>query len=172
MTEGRAGPGERPLVVAVPEPLQRALGAEGAPALVSLLNEVGLAVRASVTALAVERFERRLAEELGRLRAELHEHVSGLRAEFHAALHAEVGSLRAELHEQVGTLRAELGEQVGSLRAGLHEQLGTLRAGLHEQLGSVRAAMLGSEARITRWMFVFWVGQIGALLGILFAFFR
>jgi hypothetical protein len=150
MTEGRAGPGERPLVVAVPEPLQRALGADGAPALVSLLNEVGLAVRASVTALAVERFERRLAEELGRLRAELHEHVSGLRAEFHAALHAEVGSLRAELHEQVGTLRA----------------------GLHEQLGSVRAAMLGSEARITRWMFVFWVGQIGALLGILFAFFR
>jgi hypothetical protein len=28
------------------------------------------------------------------------------------------------------------------------------------------------RADLLRWMFVFWVGQIGALLGILFAFFR
>ena len=29
-----------------------------------------------------------------------------------------------------------------------------------------------AEARIIRWMFVFWVGQIGVLIGILIAFFR
>ncbi len=28
------------------------------------------------------------------------------------------------------------------------------------------------ETRIIRWMFIFWVGQIGALTAILFAFFR
>ncbi|MGH7546040.1 MAG: hypothetical protein ACREKI_07650 [Gemmatimonadota bacterium] len=32
-------------------------------------------------------------------------------------------------------------------------------------------AVGGLETRLTRWMFIFWVGQIGALLGILFAFF-
>lgn len=36
----------------------------------------------------------------------------------------------------------------------------------------MRAEMGAFEGRITRWMFVFWIGQIGALLGILFAFFR
>lgn len=30
----------------------------------------------------------------------------------------------------------------------------------------------GLETRLTRWMFIFWVGQIGAILGILFAFFE
>lgn len=30
----------------------------------------------------------------------------------------------------------------------------------------------GLETRLTRWMFIFWVGQIGAILGILFAFFK
>ena len=28
------------------------------------------------------------------------------------------------------------------------------------------------ESRIIRWMFIFWVGQIGAITSILFAFFR
>lgn len=29
-----------------------------------------------------------------------------------------------------------------------------------------------SKAEIIKWMFIFWLGQIGAILGILFAFFR
>jgi hypothetical protein len=29
-----------------------------------------------------------------------------------------------------------------------------------------------TKTRIIRWMFIFWVGQIGVLTGILFAFFR
>jgi hypothetical protein len=30
----------------------------------------------------------------------------------------------------------------------------------------------GAGGRLTRWMFVFWVGQIAVVTGILFAFFR
>jgi hypothetical protein len=29
-----------------------------------------------------------------------------------------------------------------------------------------------TKADLLRWMFIFWIGQVGALLGILFAFFR
>ena len=42
---------------------------------------------------------------------------------------------------------------------------------LAEEIGGLRTEMSAFEARITRWMFVFWIGQIGALLGILFVFF-
>ncbi|MEK7166978.1 MAG: hypothetical protein AAB732_01005 [Patescibacteria group bacterium] len=28
------------------------------------------------------------------------------------------------------------------------------------------------EVRLIRWMFIFWIGQIGAILGILFVFFK
>jgi hypothetical protein len=65
-----------------------------------------------------------------------------------------------------------LAEELAELRAELHSQIGSLRAELHSEVGGLRADMGAFEARITRWMFVFWIGQIGALLGILFAFFR
>ena len=100
------------------------LGPDGARALAELLNEASVQTRGDVIEIAASRFERRLAEEIGGLRA-------------HMA--SEIGALRAEMHTEIGKLRGDMG---------------------------------AFEGRITRWMFVFWIGQIGALLGILFAFFR
>jgi hypothetical protein len=119
----RSGGGDF-LIIAIPEVLRDKLGPEGARALADLLNEASVQTRGDVVEIAASRFERRLAEETGKLRTE----IAALRAEF-----------RAELSSEVGGLRADMG---------------------------------AFEARITRWMFVFWIGQIGALLGILFAFFR
>jgi hypothetical protein len=89
-------------IVAVPEVLRDKLGPEGAQALVELLNRTSQRTRDDVLVFVEERFERRLAEEIGK----------------------------------------------------------------------VRADMAAFEARVIRWMFIFWVGQIGVLTGILFAFFR
>ncbi len=101
------------MIIAIPEALREKLGPEGTRALAELLNEASVQTRGDVIEIAASRFERRLAEELG--------------------------ALRAEMGSEIGALRAEMG---------------------------------AFEGRITRWMFVFWIGQIGALLGILFAFFR
>jgi bifunctional DNA-binding transcriptional regulator/antitoxin component of YhaV-PrlF toxin-antitoxin module len=89
-------------VITVPRPLREKLGEEGTDALVALINEAGESNKKSVIEIVEERFERRLAEELGKLRAEM-------------------ADLRANL---------------------------------------------------VQWMFIFWIGQIGVLTGILFAFFR
>ena len=112
------------MIIAIPEALREKLGPEGARALADLLNEASVQTRGDVIEIAANRFERRLAEESSKLRAE----IGALRAEF-----------RTELSSEIGSLRADMG---------------------------------AFEGRITRWMFVFWIGQIGALLGILFAFFR
>jgi len=85
-----------------------------------------------------------------RFERRLAEEVGALRSEFHAALSSEIGGLRTELHSEIGGLRTEL----------------------HSEIGRLRADMGAFEARITRWMFVFSIGQIGVLLSILFAFFR
>ena len=138
------------MVLAIPEALREKLGPEGARALADLLNEASVQTRGDVIEVAANRFEQRLAEELGELRTEFYAQIGALRAEFRDALGSEVGALRGELHSEVGGLRGEL----------------------HSEIGGLRAEMGAFEARITRWMFVFWIGQIGALLGILFAFFR
>ena len=82
--------------------MREKLGEEGTDALVALINEAGENNKKSVIEVVEERFERRLAEEMGKMRAEM-------------------ADLRANL---------------------------------------------------VQWMFLFWIGQIGVLTGILFAFFR
>jgi hypothetical protein len=79
----------------------------------------------------------------------------------------EIAASRFErqLAETIGGLRAEMHREIGGLRAELHSEIGGLRAEMGSKMGAL-------EARIIRWMFVFWIGQIGALLGILFVFFR
>ncbi|MGD8698907.1 MAG: hypothetical protein PVJ43_06435 [Gemmatimonadales bacterium] len=131
------------IVVAIPEALREKLGPEGARALAELLNEASVRTRDNVIEIAASRFERQLAEEIG-----------GLRAEFHSQLHSEIGGLRAEFHSQ------------------LHSQIGGLRTEMYQLHADLVSRVGAFEGRITRWMFVFWIGQIGALLGILFAFFR
>jgi hypothetical protein len=138
------------LIIAIPEALREKLGPEGAQALADLLNEARVQSRGDVIEIAASRFQSQLAEEIGGLRAELHREIGGLRAE----LHREIGGLRSEMHELIGGLRSEMQELIGGLRSEMNSKLGAL------------------EARIIRWMFVFWIGQIGALLGILFVFFR
>ena len=134
------------MIIAIPEALRQKLGPDGAKALAELLNEARVQTRGDVIEIAASRFGRQLAEQIGGLRANMN---------------SESGSLRAELHSEIGKLRSEM-----------HSEIGTLRSEMHSEFGKVRSEMRAFEARITRWMFVFWIGQIGVLLGIFFAFFR
>jgi len=130
------------LIIAIPEALREKLGPEGARALADLLNEASVQTRGDVIEIAASRFERRLAEQTARFEGRLAE----LTARFEGRLAEQTATFERRLSEETGKLRAEIGE--------------------------VRADMGAFEARITRWMFIFWVGQIGVLLGIIFAFFR
>ena len=145
------------LIIAIPEALRQKLGPDGAKALAELLNEARVQTRGDIIEIAASRFERQLAEEIGGLRAEMHSLIGGLRSE----LHSEIGTLRSEMHAEFGKVRSEM-----------HSEFGKVRSEMHAESGKVRSEMRAFEARITRWMFVFWIGQIGVLLGIFFAFFR
>jgi hypothetical protein len=100
-------------VSAVARPLREKLGEEGTDTLVALSNEAGANDKKEILEVVEERFECRLAEELGKVRMDMTEGLSKLRT--------EMADLRTNL---------------------------------------------------VQWMFLFWIGQIGVLTGILFAFFR
>ncbi|SRR6056297_371434 len=97
------------MLIAIPKALQEKLGEEGAKGLVELLNSQSQNSRDTITTFVEKKFERRLTEEIAKVRD-------------------EIFSLRVEIHK--------------------------------------------SQTATIRWMFVFWVGQIGAMLGILCAFFN
>ncbi len=80
---------------------------------------------------------------------------------FERRLSEEMGKLRVEMAEMKSELRNEMAEMKSELRG----EMADMKSELNNKMGSMRADII-------KWMFVFWVGQIGVMIGILFAFFK
>lgn len=107
-----------------------------------------------------------LIELLNNFSEHTHNSVISLAEEkFERRLAEETGKFHSELLEQNALLRGEVQKQIAGLRSVLHEDISELRSELFEKIERGQTSTI-------RWMFLFWIGQIGALLGILFAFFR
>ncbi len=73
------------------------------------------------------------------------------------------------LNRTLGRHREDLVLFLDSRFQGLEERV---ERRLAEEVGDLRADIAVFESRVIRRMFIFWVGQIGVLTGILFAFFQ
>ncbi|MBI3756696.1 MAG: hypothetical protein HY267_01845 [Deltaproteobacteria bacterium] len=122
-------------VIAVARPLREKLGEEGTDALVALINEAGEDHKTSVIEIVGERFERRLTEEITKL-------------------------------------RTDTNDGMNKLRMDTNDGMNKLRGDMTEGMSKLRVEMADLRANLIQWMFLFWIGQIGVLTGILFAFFR
>jgi len=61
---------------------------------------------------------------------------------------------------------AKLEQRAAGLEATLDQQIGEVKAALGTLESRLEARLAGFEARITRWMFLFWVGTLGTLIGL------
>ena len=107
-------------VITIPKVIREKLGEDGAEALTKLLNEIEEQAKEDNIRLVEEKFEKRLAEEIGKVRV-------------------EIAQVKTDLEVKIADLDVKI-ERV--------------------------------QANLIKWMFIFWVGQIGVLTGILFAFFK
>ncbi len=107
-------------VVTVGKASREKLGDEGVDSLIDLINQSQTDQKAEILEIVEEKFEKRLSEEMGKLRQEM--------SEMKAELQGNIAEVKVEMHQ--------------------------------------------TKAEIIKWMFIFWIGQIGMILGILFAFFK
>jgi len=69
------------------------------------------------------------------------------------------------LSEEISGLEVRLSDKIVVGDSNLSEKISKLE-------GRIDAKISSSKAEIIKWMFIFWVGQVGVILGILFAFFK
>ncbi len=144
-------------VVTIPRALREKLGDEATESLVEFLNQVLQGSKEDVISLSGEKFERRLAEEFAKFDSKLMEEV--------AKVNKRIDELSARITEEVAKLDARITEETTKLEARINQRI-------TEEVSKLRVEMSSYYASIVRWMFIFWVGQIGVIIGILFAFFR
>ncbi|HDZ11576.1 MAG TPA: hypothetical protein ENH53_05115 [Bacteroidetes bacterium] len=61
-----------------------------------------------------------------------------------------------------------LSREIGKLRIEFKTDLSKLR----EEIALLDKRVAENNANLIKWMFIFWVGQVGVMIGILFAFFK
>ncbi len=111
--------------------------------------------------LSEEKFERRLSEETASVNQRISEEANRL----DQRITEEASKINQRISEEVNRLEQRISEEANRLDQRITEEIATLRADLRTQIAQTRADLI-------RWMFVFWVGQLAAILGILFVFFR
>lgn len=174
----------------VPPALRGRLGTEATVSLLELFDTARQEWVPEVTTAAIERFERRLGEEVSALRTEMRDGFTAARQESHAleeGLRLEIGELEGavgSLRSEVGELRSEVGELrrdggslrtvMGELRTEMRTEMRELRSEVREELAKVRVdfANLRLDDAVARfdllkWSFAFWVSQVFAVAGVM-----
>ncbi len=136
----------------VPAALSGRLGPDATNGLLQLLDRSCQEAREDVITACTERFERRLVEE-----------TSGLRI--------QINRLEATLRQEMTTLEASLRQEMTTLGASLRLEMSTLGGSLRQEIAdlgaSLRAEIASGRVEFIKWSFLFWIGQVLAMIGIL-----
>jgi iron-sulfur cluster repair protein YtfE (RIC family) len=65
-----------------------------------------------------------------------------------------------------------LSEEISGLKVDMLEKISTVEVKLEKTKAELLAEIAKAKAELIKWMFIFWIGQLGAILGILFTFFK
>ena len=153
-----------PVTARLLQRLHEALGDEATNDLLAWWEEAATVNRAAVREVAdlyFERFSDQLERGLAEVRAEFEQRFAEFRTEFEKGL----AGLRAEFEKGLAGLRAELEKGMIEVRAESAKNLAELRSELRTELASQRADLI-------KWMFIFWVGTVVPLAGLLIALTR
>jgi len=133
-------------IIRMPEVLEERLGKEGAEWLVQMLNRVAEQSRENVIVFVEEKFERRLSEEM----AKINERIT-----------VEIDKVNERITVEISRVNERITQEIAKVNQRITDETTRLEKAIHAM-----------RADLIKWMFIFWIGQIGAILGILFAFFK
>ena len=86
--------------------------------------------------------------------------------------------LERRLTEENGKIRLEIEKvrtEMQGIRMEMQEvrtEIGQLRTEIKEEIGKLNEKIASTKSEMIKWVFIFWIGQTGAIMGILFAFFK
>ena len=112
------------------------LGDDGVEALLDIVNLANEKAKEDIIEIQTEKYERKLSEEISKLRTE------------------DLAKLDKKITEIEVRLDKRITEEISKLRIEFNEKISK------------------SYANTIKWMFIFWVGQIGVITAILFTFLK
>jgi hypothetical protein len=132
--------------------LREKLGDEAMGGLQTFVDGAGRKWKEEMFTIAAERFDHRLGAEIGALRLDMAKEFATVRVE----TAREFAAVRNEMAREFAAVRGEAAKEFAAVRT----EMTALGAGLRTEMAETRFHML-------KWAFVFWVGQLVAMTGIM-----
>jgi ABC-type molybdenum transport system ATPase subunit/photorepair protein PhrA len=133
-------------ILKVPKPLRDILGDDGSEGLVEMLEQQQNQTKDATIETAGDRFERRLTE----VGSELNSRITAVEARLDSRITVETAKLRVEIAGVEARLQVDIAETRTDLSTRIEK----------------------SKTETIRWMFLFYIGQVAALGGLLYALLR
>ncbi|MEO0279522.1 MAG: hypothetical protein ABIM98_01415 [candidate division WOR-3 bacterium] len=149
-------------IITIPKVLREKLGEDGVDALIELLNASNEKLKIDLIDLQTEKYEKKLTEEINKLRAEDI-------AKLDKRITEENAKLDKRIAEEINKLRSE---DIARLDKRITEETAKLDKRITEETEKLRVEILKSFANIIKWIFIFWVGQISVMTLIFFTFLK
>ena len=137
---------------AVPASLRERLGTEATGGLLSLFDLARREWRADLIAACTERYERRLSEEMAGVRIQI--------AQVEASLRTEIAQMGAGIRQDMAQMDAGIRQDMALMGAGIRQDMVQMGAGIRNDMAVGRTDLF-------KWCFIFWIGQVLAMTGIL-----
>jgi hypothetical protein len=157
----------------VPAALGDRLGPDATAGLLTLFDSTEETCVDTVVTRAVDRFERRLTEEVGTLRVEMLQGDAALRqemAQLRLELRQDMGTMEVGLRRDMGAMEVGLRRDMSAMEVGLRQEMGTLAGGLRQEMtglrGDLRQELANQKFDLLKWSFLFWIGQVVTTAGV------
>lgn len=133
-------------VITIPKVLREKLGEDGADSIIELINLANQQVKEDVIELSGEKFERRLTEEMSKLRSE---DLATLRS-------VDLANLDKRITEEVAKLDKRITEEIGRLRS---EDLPKLDKRITDEVANLKVELI-------KWQVGMFVTTVILILGL------
>ncbi len=139
-------------VLSVPKILRERLTDDGVDEFIAIIKSIEDDARRDSLAIAEERFEKRLIEETSRLDKRITE---------------EASRLDKRITEEASRLDKRITEEISKLRVEMVEKFAQLETKMETKIAQLETKITSFKAEIIKWMFLFWVGQLMVVAGLI-----
>jgi hypothetical protein len=71
------------------------------------------------------------------------------------------------LGEEIGALRLDMAKEFAAVRVETAKEFAAVRGEMAKEFAAMRVDLAAKEVNLVRWSFLFWVGQLAAMTGIM-----
>ena len=157
----------------VPAALRERLGPDATGGLIQLFDRVRQEWREDVIAACAERFERRVVEEISKLRVDMSRVESSLRqalSNVESAIRQDMTKLESAIRQDMAKMESAIRQDMGEMGSAIRHDMGEMGSAIRQDMAKMESAIRQDIAdgrfEILKWCFLFWIGQAFVVTGI------